>query len=61
MNPIIKLDADFNSCDEQGRVRLNTVGSFVDIEQYLLEEGMGVLLSMRNEFEIYGTLVFAQI
>jgi hypothetical protein len=59
----MKIYADFNSCDEQGRVRLSTVGSLKDIKQYenVLEEGMRVLLYMTDEFEVYGTLVFEDI
>jgi hypothetical protein len=60
---MIRIYADFNSCDEQGRVQLNTVGSLRDIKQYenVLEEGMRVLLYMTDEFEVYGTLVFEGI
>ncbi len=60
---MIRIYADFNSCDEQGRVRLSTVGSRKDIKQYenVLEEGMRVLLYMPDEFEVYGTLVFEGI
>jgi hypothetical protein len=60
---MIRIYADFNSCDEQGRVQLNTVGSLRDIKQCenVLEEGMRVLLYMTDEFEVYGTLVFEGI
>ena len=60
---MIRIYADFNSCDKQGRVRLNTVGSLKDIKQYenVLKEGMRVLLYMKDEFEVYGTLVFEDI
>jgi len=60
---MIRIYADFNSCDEQGRVRLNTVGSLKDIKQYenVLEDGMRVLLYMKDEFEVSGTLVFEDI
>jgi len=60
---MIKLYADFNSYDEQGRVRLNTIGSLEDIKQQenLLEGGMRVLLYMKDEFEVYGTLVLEEI
>jgi len=60
---VIKIYADFNSCDEQGRVQLDTVGSLKDIKQYenVLEEGMRVLLYMMDEFEVYGILVFEGI
>lgn len=60
---MVKLYADFNSCDEQSRIWLNTVGSLIDIEQHkdVLEEGMKVLLYMTDEFEVCGTLVFEEI
>jgi len=47
---MLKLYADFNSCDEKGRVQLNTVGSLKDIKQHenVLEEGMKVLLYMHD-------------
>ncbi len=60
---MLKLYADFNCCDEQGRIWLNTVGSLKDIKQHenVLEEGMKVLLYMTDEFEVCGTLVFEEI
>lgn len=60
---MIKIYADFNSCDEQGRVRLSTVGSLESINQYkeLLAEGMRVILYTTGEFEVCGTLVFEKI
>lgn len=60
---MIRIYADFNDCDEEGRVRLNTVGSLRDIKQHenILEEGMKVLLFMKDEFEVYGTLAFEEI
>ena len=60
---MIRIYADFNSCDEQGRVRLSTVGSLKDIKQYehMLEEGMRVILYTPDEFEVAGILVFEDI
>ena len=41
-----KIYADFNNCDEDGRVRLNCVGSKSDIEIFkeTLRSGMTVIL-----------------
>ncbi len=60
---MIRIYADFNSCDEQGRVQLDTAGSRKDIKRYenVLKEGMRVLLYTPDDFEVYGTLVFEGI
>lgn len=57
---MIRIFADFNCQDEQGRVRLNTVGSRKDIERHRasLREGMEVILYTPGEFEVRGTLTF---
>ena len=57
---MIKIYADFNHQDEQGRVLLDTVGSLADIKEHQdeLAEGMKVLLYVENEFQVEGTLVF---
>lgn len=60
---MIRIYADFNSKDEQGRVWLNTVGALEDIEQHRseLKEGLEVILYMTDEFEVRGTLTFDKI
>lgn len=60
---MIRIYADFNSTDEQDRVRLSTVGSLKDIELHRsqLKEGLKVILYMTNEFEVRGTLTFDRI
>ena len=60
---MIRIYADFNSTDEQSRVRLSTVGSLKDIERHRgsLKEGLEVILYMTDEFEVRGTLTFDQI
>ena len=57
---MIRIYADFNHRDDQGRVVLDTVGSLADIKEHedVLAEGMDVLLYMEDEFEVEGTLVF---
>ena len=59
---MIRIYADFNTQDEQGRVVLTAVGSRRDIEEHegMLAEGM-VLLYMTDEFEVEGTLVFDRV
>lgn len=60
---MLRIYADFNSCDEQGRVRLSTVGSLADIKKNedSLNEGMKVIFYMTDEFEVSGVLVYEQI
>jgi len=60
---MMRIYADFNSQDEQGRVVLDTVGSRRDIEthQDALAEGMDVILYVPDEFEAHGTLVFDKV
>lgn len=60
---MIRIYADFNSSDEQGRVRLSTVGSKKDIELHRasLKEGLEVILYTPGDFEVRGTLTFDQI
>lgn len=60
---MVRIYADFNSTDEQDRVRLSTAGSRKDIERHRsqLKEGLEVILYMTDEFEVQGTLTFDQI
>lgn len=57
---MIRIYADFNHRDEQGRVLLDTVGSLADIGDHeaALAAGMVVLLVADDELEVEGTLVF---
>jgi hypothetical protein len=57
---MIRIYADFNSQDEQGRVILNTVGSREDVAAHEGELHVGdtVVLYMTDEFELLGTLDF---
>jgi hypothetical protein len=57
---MLRIYADFNSTDEDGRVNLNTVGSLRDIEKHRAElrDGLSVVLTMTHELEVVGTLVF---
>ena len=60
---MLRIYADFNTCDEQGRVCLNTVGSLRDIDAHRAElhEGERVLLYVPDDFEVEGTLEFDRI
>ena len=60
---MIRIYADFNHCDEQYHVVLNTVGSLADIKKHsdALVEGMRVLLYVEDEFEVEGTLIFDKV
>jgi hypothetical protein len=57
---MIRIYADFNSQDVEGRVILNTVGALRDIEAQTgdLAEGVQIVLYMPDEFELIGTLSF---
>lgn len=59
----IRIYADFNSCDEQGRVMLNTVGSLRDLEKHkaVIREGAHVVFYAPGEFEVSGTIMFEEI
>lgn len=63
MENLIRIYADANDRDEQGRFELGIVGSLADIKKYegLLADGMVVLLNVQDEFEVEGTLIFDQI
>jgi hypothetical protein len=57
---MVRIYADFNNSDEQGRVRLNTVKSLEDLEQNkaTIKDGLSVVLYMSGELEVHGTLIF---
>jgi hypothetical protein len=59
---MIRIYADFNSQDEQGRVILNTVGSIEDLKrhEHEISEGTEVVLYM-DDVELHGTLVFEDV
>lgn len=60
---MIRIYADFNHRDEQGRVILDTVGSLHDIEENhgQISEGMNVILYMDDDVEVEGRLVFDDV
>lgn len=61
MTVIPKLFADFNNVDQQGRVRLNTYGTFEDIKKMNLElkEGMQVFLDDNDTLTTIGHIKYS--
>jgi len=60
---VIRIYADYNARDEQGRIVLNTAGSLKDIEKYRdeIREGMEVALNVQDEFEVNARLTFDEV
>jgi hypothetical protein len=56
-----RIFVDFNSCDGQGRVRLNCVGTLKDLSRLgvILREGIEMLLSS-YELEADGVATYSQ-
>jgi hypothetical protein len=57
---VIRLFADFQNAAPNGRVRLNTVGTFEDLERLgiELENGMQVILEDRESLVGAGTVLW---
>jgi hypothetical protein len=60
---MIRIYADENHCDEQGKFLLDIPGSLEDIKKHqeVVAEGMVVLLNVQNAFEVQATLVFDKV
>jgi hypothetical protein len=60
---MLRIYADFNHRDADGRVVLDTIGSLADVKKFdgLLAEGMDVRLYMEDEFEVEAILVFERV
>lgn len=58
----IKLSVDFNNCDIDGRVRLNTNGTFEDIRRLKikLEHGLEVMLDDNEGLTINGIVELSE-
>ena len=58
---IAKLFADFNNADRQGRVRLNTNGTFADIKRLNIElkENMQVFLDDDDSLTTIGNIKYS--
>ena len=61
MNEQIILAADFNNNDANGRIRLNTKGTILDLERQslILTQGLSVLLKDYNDLVVMGTVEFS--
>jgi hypothetical protein len=57
----IELFVDFNNADRYGRIRLNTNGTFDDIDKYhiKLESGLEVLLNDGDSLKAKGIIEFS--
>ncbi len=60
---MIRIWADFNHRDEQGRVKLSTIGSLKDIEKHHdeIREGTTVTLNAEDDFEVEARLTFDKV
>jgi hypothetical protein len=56
----LKVFADFNNCDKQGRVRLNTIGTVEDLNRLgiILREDLKILIG-GLELEAEGTVTYS--
>lgn len=61
MNKLKKIFVDFNNNDVNGRIRLNTNGTFKDIKRYEihLEEGLELLLDDHDGICTLGVVEFS--
>ncbi|MFY0255833.1 hypothetical protein ACDQ55_17970 [Chitinophaga sp. 30R24] len=57
-----KIFVDFNNCDPQGRVRLNTRGTLDDLERLNinLKSGLELLLDDEEELSAIGIVQFSE-
>jgi hypothetical protein len=62
MNSSSKIYADFNNADSRGRIRLNTEGTFRDLQEMgiKLEEGLEVLLDDDEGIVTLGVVSFSE-
>ena len=58
----IKLFADFQNADKQGRVRLNTKGTFDDLSKHniILKPGLEVLLNDGDNLAVKGVVEYSE-
>ena len=62
MNLQKKIFADFHNSDRDGRVRLNTVGTFRDIKEHniTLQEGLQILIDDNDGLVTPGIVEFSK-
>ena len=56
-----RIEVDFNNCDQEGRVRLNTVGAIQSLNesQIALQNGLGVELISGDFWPITGVVEYS--
>jgi hypothetical protein len=56
------IEVDFNNCDREGRVRLNTVGAIQSINEsrVALRNGLEVVLTSGDTFPIKGIVEYSE-
>ena len=61
METLPRIFADFNNADVQGRIRLNTKGTFDDLEKYRIElkPGLEIILNDNDELEANGIVEYS--
>ncbi|MFZ2959788.1 MAG: hypothetical protein WA705_23145 [Candidatus Ozemobacteraceae bacterium] len=58
---MIRIWGDFNSRDEEDRIRLNTVGSLEDLDKYPKQIRGGLrIIVFDDDFEVDGILEFSE-
>lgn len=59
---LVRVFVDFHNADRQGRVRLNTKGTFEDIEtkKITLEKGLKLLLDDHEGLQTEGVVEFSE-
>ena len=59
---MITINVDFNNCDREGRVRLNTIGAMqsLNLSQVVLRNGLEVELECGDFFPIQGVVEYSE-
>jgi hypothetical protein len=59
---MIRINVDFNNCDREGRVRLNTIGAIqsLNLSQIVLQNGLEVELECGDFFPIRGIVEYSE-
>ena len=59
---MIRINVDFNNCDREGRVRLNTIGAMqsLNLSQVVLRNGLEVELESGDFFPVKGIVEYSE-
>lgn len=59
---MVRINVDFNNCDHEGRVRLNTLGATqsLNLSQVLLRNGLEVELECGDFFPVKGIVEYSE-